>query len=233
MLFFYYNLARFEEKECEKKFGESYREYMKQTNMFLPVRIRLFSMFKVVPNYGPGRYLGIIGVYTVSCVLGILLANQLRDWSLDQVYALYTNDSVTISVTALEKKDISHLLNLATQTPAVKERLTVKPSKNRTKYLNYIVPTDWSASEVPMNPVENVAEIHGYPTNKKIDQYKIVFTQSVQRNSTEMTGKKILLNTAGRIPLLEVVIDVPLQKVVQIIDPVQGYPLDGVPLPLF
>ena len=233
MLFFYYNLARFEEKECEKKFGESYREYMKQTNMFLPVRIRLFSMFKVVPNHGPGRYLGIIGVYTVSCVLGILLANQLRDWSLDQVYALYTNDAVTISVTALEKKDISHLLNLATQTPAVKERLAVKFSKNRTKYLNYIVPTDWSASEVPMNLVENVAEIHGYPTNKKIDQYKIVFTQSVQRNSAEMTGKKILLNTAGRIPLLEVVIDVPLQKVVQIIDPVQGYRLDGVPLPLF
>ncbi len=84
-----------------------------------------------------------------------------------------------------------------------------------------------------MNPVENIAEIHGYPTNKKIDQYKIVFTQSVHRNSAEMTGKKILLNTAGRIPLLEVVIDVPLQKVVQIIDPVQGYHLDGVPLPLF
>ena len=69
--------------------------------------------------------------------------------------------------------------------------------------------------------------------NKRIDQYKIVFTQSVQSNNTEMTGKKILLNTAGRIPLLEVVIDVPLQKVVQINDPVQGYRLDGVPLPLF
>jgi hypothetical protein len=140
---------------------------------------------------------------------------------------------VTISVTTLEKKDISHLLNLATQTPAVKQRLAVKSSKNRIKYLNYIVPTDWSASEVPMNPVENVAEMHDYPTNKNIDQYKIVFTQSVQRNNAEMTGKKILLNTAGRISLLEVVIDVSLQKVVQIIDPVQGYRLDGVPLPLF
>jgi hypothetical protein len=84
-----------------------------------------------------------------------------------------------------------------------------------------------------MNTVENAVEIHGYPANKKIDQYKIVFTQSVQRSNFEMTGKKILLNNAGRIPLLEVVIDVPLQKVVQIIDPVQEYRLDGVPLPLF
>ena len=84
-----------------------------------------------------------------------------------------------------------------------------------------------------MNSVENATEIHGYHTNKKIDRYKIVFTQSVQRNSDEMKGKKILLNTAGRIPLLEVVVDVPSQKVVQIIDPVQGYRLDGVPLPLF
>ena len=84
-----------------------------------------------------------------------------------------------------------------------------------------------------MNPVENAAEIHGYPTDKKIDHYKIVFTRSVQRSGDEMRGKNILLNTAGRIPLLEVVIDLPLQKVVRISDPVEGYRLDGVPLPLF
>jgi len=233
MLFFYYNLARFEEKECEKKFGESYLEYMKQTNMFFPIKIKLFSMLRMLPDHGPGRYLGIIGLYAVSCVLGILLANQLRDWSLDQIYAVYTNNAVTISVTTLDKREINHLLHLAMQTPMVKQRLTVNPSENSVKYLNYIVPTDWTASEVPMNPVETATEIHGYPTAKKIEQYKIVFTQSVQRNSADMTGKKILLNTAGRIPLLEVVIDVPLQKVVQIIDPVQGYRLDGIPLPLF
>jgi protein-S-isoprenylcysteine O-methyltransferase Ste14 len=233
MLFFYYNLARFEEKECVIRFGESYLVYVKQTNMFFPVKIKGFSTLRILPAQGPGRYLGIIGVYAASCVLGILLANQLRDWSLDQIYALYTKDAVTISVTRLENKDISHLLNLAVQTPAVKQRLAFKPTKSRIKYLNYIVPTDWSASEVPMNTVENAVEIHGYPKNKKINQYKIVFTQSVQRNPAEMAGKNILLNTAGRIPLLEVVIDVPLQKVVQITNPVQEYRLDGVPLPLF
>ena len=124
-------------------------------------------------------------------------------------------------------------MNLATQTPSVKQRLSVDGDKCKVKYLNYIVPTDWSASEVPMNPVENAAEIHGYSTDKKIDQYKIVFTRSVQRSGDEMRGESILLNTAGRIPLLEVVIDMPLQKVVRISDPVQGYRLDGVPLHLF
>lgn len=233
MLFFYFFLASLEEKECEKKFGESYLDYMKQTNMFFPIKMSLFSKFKLIPNHGSGRYFGIIAVYIVSCVLGIYLANHLRDWSLDRIYAFYTKDAVTISVTKLKQKDIQHLLNLATMTPSVKQRLAPKSGTNRIKYLNYIVPKDWSASEVPMNPVNNVAEIHGYPTDKKIDQYKIVFTQSVQRDGPETTGKEILLNTIRRIPLLEVVIDVPLQRVVQVIDPVQGYALDGVPLPLF
>lgn len=233
MLFFYYFLARFEEKECEKKFGDSYQEYMKQTNMFFPINIRMFANFKMLPNHGLFRYLAIFGIYAASCVFGILLANQIRNWSLDQIYALYANDAVTISVTALEKDDISDLLNLAKKTPTVKQRLSVNFDKTRIKYLNYIVPTDWSASEVPMNPVKNVAESHSYPKNKKIEQYKIVFTQSVQRSNTELTGKKILLNTARRMPLLEVVIDVPMQKVVEINDPVQEYRLDGVPLPLF
>jgi hypothetical protein len=48
-----------------------------------------------------------------------------------------------------------------------------------------------------------------------------------------MVGKDILRNTAGRIPLLEVVIDVSSQKVAKVTNPVEDYPLDGVPLPLF
>jgi protein-S-isoprenylcysteine O-methyltransferase Ste14 len=155
MLFFYYILACFEEKECINRFGERYLEYMKKTNMFFPVILKRFTTLRILPVQGPYRFLGIIGLYAASCVLGILLANQLRDWSLDQIYALYTKDAVTISVTRLENKDIRHLLNLAVKTPAVKQRLAVKSIKNRTKYLNYIVPADWSASEVPMNTVEN------------------------------------------------------------------------------
>jgi hypothetical protein len=201
--------------------------------MFFPVKIGLLPKLKIFQIQGPSRYLGIIGLYAFCCLFSVLIANQLRDWSLNQIYSLYTNDAVTISVTKLEEKDINDLLNLAVQTPAVKKRLSANDSKGKIKYLNYIVPTDWSASEVPMNPVENVAEIHGYPTNKKIDQYKIVFTQAVQRNNDETRGKKILLNTVRRIPLLEVVIDAPLRKVVQIIDPVKDYRLDGIPLPLF
>jgi hypothetical protein len=232
MLFVYYFLARIEEAECKQKFGEGYAEYMKQTGMFLPVGIKLPARFRPMPDRRSGRYLLYLGVYVISLVIAVLLANQLRDWSLDQIYALYEDDAVTISVTALDEREIGTLLHLAIETPEVKQGLSNASDKTGIKYLNYIVPTDWSASEVPMNPVENIAAHHSYPANKKIDRYKIVFTQSHQRREN-MTGKNILLNTAGRMPLLEVIIDLPLKEVVQIIAPVQDYRLDGVPLPLF
>ncbi len=39
LLFAYYFLAKAEERECEKRFGHSYIEYKKRTNMFLPFRL--------------------------------------------------------------------------------------------------------------------------------------------------------------------------------------------------
>jgi hypothetical protein len=80
------------------------------------------------------------------------------------------------------------------------------------------------------------------PTGKRVlkKSFWIAFTQAIQRSKTEMRGKtycSILSNAfrywSERIPLLEVVIDIPLQKAVRITNPVQGYHLDGVPLPLF
>ena len=231
MLFFYYLLARAEEKECERKFGESYRRYLNSTGMFLPIRFKIIKPFKILP-----RPLGMVAGYIVFCVLGVTMAHQLRGWSLDQIYALYENDSVTISVTRLDKEEISELLTLAQNDSEVRYRLEM--AKNGpAKYLNYILPVDWSASEIPMNPVdkrvENPGGPHGYPLDKKIEKYKIVFTQAVQINGNHSTGKTIMSNTSTLIPLLEVVIDLPGRKVVEINDPVEDYRLRGIPLPLY
>ena len=97
--------------------------------MFFPAKINRFSNLRILSARGPRRCLGIIGVYTASCAPGILVASQLRNWFMDEIYALYIKDAVTISVTRLENKDISHLLNLAVQTPAARQRLAFNPLK--------------------------------------------------------------------------------------------------------
>ncbi len=237
MLFFYYFLARVEEVECERKFGDSYREYLKKTNMFFPIRFGLFDRIRILPRQGIARYLMILVFYIGSCFVGIGAADLVKNWSLEKIYAVYEKDSATISVTRLSKKSISELLSLArkeAQYKTIHEAIEEGPQKA----INYIMPTDWSASEIPMNPVprrENggVDSPHGYPEDKIVDRYRIVFTRAIQRNQQSSEGKEILHNTIARIPLLEMIIDLPKGKVISISDPVKDYRLEEVPLPLY
>lgn len=236
MLYFYYFLARIEEKECEKKFGDSYRRYKQKTNMFIPVRIKFLTRLKLMPEKGLKRYFCILGLYIVSCLMGVLAADQIKNWSLEKLYAVYEEDTATISITKLDKKSISALLTVARNHPTYKKK--VRPSTEESyNMLNYIMPLDWEAMEVPMNPVEKRTSqresMHGYPEDIVIDRYKIVFTRAFQREQENAGGKRIMYTTIARVPLLEVVVDLPGKKVIKISDPVKDNRLGGVPLPLF
>jgi protein-S-isoprenylcysteine O-methyltransferase Ste14 len=236
MLFFYYFLAVIEEAECIRKFGEPYRLYLQKTGRFLPLRLRITKQISILPAKGLRRYLVILLIYLISCATGIVAANWIKDWSLDKIYALYQKDSVTISVTRLSQESISQILHLAKSHPGV-EQMQKEMDKKPVKTLNYIVPTDWSASEIPMNPVstreQDVDSPHGYPEDKIIDLYKVVFTKAIQRNNNDSFGKEIMHHTVARIPLMEVIIDLPNNKVLQVNGPVENRKLEGVPLPLY
>ncbi len=233
MLFFYYFLAKVEEKECIRKFGDSYTNYLNQTSGILPFRIPVVKNRSILPSNRILKVIFIIGIYVSSCFVGIFIADKLRDWSLDQLYALYEKDSVTISITRLEKDELESILSSVRNHPEAANRLSNQ--KQPLKTINYIMPVDWSASEIPMNPVPGTVYHHNYPDDKPIDRFRIVLTEAipVNENQTGFGGKDILFNTAARIPIFEVVMDRNNRKVIKIIEPATNYQLKGIPLPLY
>jgi len=109
ILFAYYFLAKIEEIECEEKFGEAYIDYKNKTGMFLPFRVSLIDKLPSLPKPGLRRYLSIITLYLVTSLAMISLANGLKNLSLNSLYALYTKDTVYISVTKVEKTPLNIL----------------------------------------------------------------------------------------------------------------------------
>ena len=250
MLFFYYFLARHEEAECRHKFGKPYDCYLEKTGMFLPFRFsspfhfpfsfKIPALKSVVPQAGVGRIVLILSIYLVSCTLGVAAAVGIKEWSLDRVYALYEKDTATISVTRLDTNSILEILTLARSQPEYRREITSVVRDHHelpAKHLHYIMPTDWSASEIPMTPVSVQSESgespHGYPEDRKIDRYKIVLTRATQRNGENSIGKDIMHNTVARIPLLEMTVDLKKGEVLDIAKPATGHALQDVPLPLY
>jgi len=75
MLFFYYFLARVEERECETRFGSSYLLYKGSTAMFFPWPVNRLTRLIQPPEKGVLRYLTISFYYVFMLLLGIGMAD--------------------------------------------------------------------------------------------------------------------------------------------------------------
>ncbi|MDP3478611.1 MAG: methyltransferase [Desulfoprunum sp.] len=228
MLFIYVLLARFEEKECLRKFGSSYRKYHIRTPMFFP----LFNA-PADRKARSCRLFGKIGRYTAMYVLvmstAILGASSIQSWALNQLYAEFRQDSVNISAQALDPEVINAMLALALDNQQAR-RLIARGGEKQ-KYINYIVPINWSASEIPMRQV--VSQEHfNFDQNDTRERYKIIITRAVL-SDPNATGKEIVGATRQRIPLAEVTIDFHTKEVLDVQGPATEGGISGIPLPMF
>ncbi len=233
MLFAYYFLAKVEESECEKKFGETYIAYKNKTSMFLPFRMPLVEKLPGLPKSGPKRYVAILALYVVTSVAAIGLANGLKSWSLNSLYALESKDAVYISITKVEKDTLGHIVKTALANPEVQSRLKSSGGGASTKYINYILPVDLYVSEIPMSPVEGASGHHFLPGNYNKNSYKIIFNRAELRGDHGIEGMEILLNTVKRIPVVEVRIDLSPSQVVEIRNPPATVHYENIPVPLY
>lgn len=229
MLFVYILLGRFEERECLRQYGEKYQAYHAETPMFFPF----------TPS--PGKRMSecnlplplkiALAMVAYACLIGtaVLGAGQVRNWSLDQLYVVYDADSVTLSVVRLEENKMTELLELAKSNQSVRQLLHNNPDTD--KYINYITPMDWHASEIPMRPVEGAEHFH-YQQRQDSELHKIIITKALLIDpNTE--GKKILTSTIRRIPVAEVVVDFSRKNIMEVLGPAEPNLLSTVPLPIF
>lgn len=232
MLFAYYFLAKLEEKECETKFGQAYIEYKNSTSMFLPIRLGLIDKLPRLPKSGFKRFLAMIALYVFTAAVAIALATGIRNWTINSLYALYSKDSVYISVAKVDEETLEQIVKIAISNHEVQSRLKNGAQGASTKFINYVLPNTWYVSEIRMNPVEG-GRGHHFPGDYDKNQYKIVFTRAEVRTSQEVEGKDILLNTVKRVPVVEVGIDLAQNQVIEIKDPPATVRYAGVPVPIY
>ena len=225
MLFVYYLLAKSEEHECETKFGQSYIDYKKKTSMFFP-----FYKGKgknILPNNKVKKSLILIGMYIASLVLAYGISNLIYNHSIDNLYASYEENSATIAVCQMDKTDLNDVLDIISEDKETADYINNKDNK----YINYILPTNWYAAEVPMNGIQYRS---GHASSNDYDhsQYKIILTK-VNLYNDNATGKDILTQTFEREPLLEVWVDLKQRTVTKILDIPEDYKYRNIPVAVY
>ncbi|MCX7711948.1 MAG: hypothetical protein N2484_19055, partial [Clostridia bacterium] len=205
MLFAYYLLAKAEEKECEEKFGQSYIDYKNKTGMFFPVKLPKAAKLTAMPK--SRRFALSFGIYLITLAVSVSIAIGLNNLTLDSLYTVYQDNSVNLSISAIEQSKLERIINTALSDKEVNARIEKTGVNPQTKFLNYVLPSDWYAAEIPMNGVLYRAG-HRMPADYDRNSYKIIFTKADIRGNKEISSREILQNITGREPIIEVWVNV-------------------------
>jgi protein-S-isoprenylcysteine O-methyltransferase Ste14 len=196
MLFLYGWLARVEEERCLRKYGVSYRDYMARTGMFLPGRL-FRRLPRILPATGGRRVAAVLALYVAVTAVAIGLTYRLRDYSLEQVSAIYEESLAALSPAVLTDDEIGTALRVAMRARAIREKLDAEGPD--AKVLVYVVPVDWELPDVPLQTHEHSGG-HVTPADFDRNLYKVLFTR-VRTHDTEVRGKDIVKAAYGRDPI--------------------------------
>jgi len=211
LLFAYYFLARAEEKECEKKFGESYQKYKCQTGMFLPFKPRNNRQGLLDKLPLKIRPIALVGIYTITLFVTVLIADGIKQASITNLYKIEKSNVNYISVIEKTDEDFDKLIKAVLQNQRVDSVLLANPNQ---KLICYVLPAEMYISEIPMQaPKSTYSHIWGHEYDGL--KYKLVYTRANLRyNDPERAN---LINTLSVYPLLEVWIDSKTNEVLKVI----------------
>jgi protein-S-isoprenylcysteine O-methyltransferase Ste14 len=233
MLFVYYFLAKLEEDECEERFGQSYIDYKNKTNLFLPFKVPGVNKLPSLPKSGLKRYLAIVGLYLFIATVSIGLANELRNYSLKNLYTFYTGEAAYISVARVDQDILKRIVDIALTDEKVVTKLERARDREITRFLNYVIPTEWYVSEIPMKRALVAKGGHYHPANYDKNFFKIIFTRVDLRTDKEVEGRAFILNIAKRTPVAEVKVDLNQNRVIEIADPATTIKYGNIPVALY
>lgn len=230
MLFVYYYLAKAEEKECLNKFGDGFRSYMEKTPIFLPLRMpKLFNN----TLKGKQRVLANFALYLTVIAVFLLTVTGIRNYSLTNISLLHDEKSATISVTQMDKNTMQSIMDLALESPEVREKLSGYEYLQDKRLLNYIVPLEWILADIPLEPLPEGTEGHITPQDYNRDEYKVLFTIAGFPSNGVHDGLDIVKNTVSRKPVIVVKLNIGEQRILGIDIPPDFVAWGDIPTPLF
>lgn len=223
LVFGYYFLARAEEKECERNFGETYIEYERQTGRFFPKNSKITSHPDPTQKMNLGK---VFVTYLITLGIFYLAAFGLNKLTLASLYSIYDETSVTVSLCKMDSDTMENIINIAKND---ERTISYLPSEEENKLLlNYILPTEWFAAEIPMNGIVYRSG-HKSPTDYDTSKYKIIFTTPTLLGDTPSTTSGVLSKTIGIHPYIEVWVDIKEGKIIDVKEMPDTIKYDGIP----
>jgi protein-S-isoprenylcysteine O-methyltransferase Ste14 len=229
MILAYYMLAKIEERECIAKFGQSYIDYKNKTNMFLPFSLNPFPKFKF-PKTIRKKIMILASIYLAVLLISIGLAKGLQILSINSLYSVYTENSADISVCELSDKKINSIMEIIRSDSKVVSILS--DFDESTQYVNYILPTEWFAAEIPMNGLK-LGQGHLSPGDYDTNLFKVIITKVIIKGNNVVPSTNFLNNIYRRDAIAEIWINFSEQKVTQILDMPENIRYDGVPVAVY
>jgi hypothetical protein len=184
--------------------------------MFFPFSVPLISKLQINSTKSKFKKLLIaISLYILFLAIGISIAKGFNYLTLNNLFVAYTDNSANISICKLESNKLDKIITIAFTDEEVKMQISKNIESENTKYINYILPAQWYAAEIPMNGIK-YKQGHKSPSNYNKNLYKIIFTEAKIRSNKSSDGKNIILNVSNRIPIIEVFVDLEKNKVIKI-----------------
>ena len=226
MIFAYYLLAKVEESECSEKFGQSYINYMNRTNMFLPFTIKPFLKLHLPKSKGK-KAVVILSAYLSTLLMVLGMAKGVQTLSINSLFSVYTNNSVDISVCELSDEKINSIMQIVKSDGQINAILN-----ENSQYINYILPTEWFAAEIPMNGVV-IRQGHYSPKDYDTNLYKVIITKVTTKGNDVVPISKLLTNIYAREPIVEVWVNLSGGQITKILDMPNNIRYEGVPMAIY
>ena len=158
------------------------------------------------------------------------MAKGLHILSINSLYLSYTENSVDIAVCELSEEQINDIMEIVKNDKQVATVLS--DVDENSVYLNYILPSEWYAAEIPMNGVE-VGKGHLSPGDYDETLFKVIITKVTTENGETVLNPYLLTKVHTREPIAEIRIDLSEGKVIEILDMPENVRYSGIPVAIY
>ena len=146
---------------------------------------------------------------------------------INHLYSVYTDNSAVISVCQLSDEKITGIMEII-RSDSNAATIVSDPDET-THYVNYILPAEWFAAEIPMNGVK-LRQGHLSPKDYDTNLFKVIITKVTIKCNNIIPTTNFLTNIYKKDPIAEIWINFSEQKVTQILDMPENIRYEGVPV---
>jgi len=228
MVVLYVWLARHEENVCLNKFGASYADYLQRTGMFFPRLLAPPTEPRQRRSSGVAMAIFFVAIMVIASGIGF----GLREYSIRSVSAVYRQHEAIISPAVLPDAEIQRIADLAARDARV-TALRAQAAPN-TQWIVYVVPTDWYVPDLPIDPLDYVAQHggHGSPRSYDRTQWQVLFT-TARTWRPNANGEDIVRHAYGRTPAALANVDLNAERVTSLVTPPPHVVWGDIPMPIF